>query len=272
MDHHEALLGQVFDDKDSVMYQWSKQLWSQFCYWHHLVGTVGCADDQPSRDAHAEEVREQAEQFMETFIMRASEKHVTVYMHIMQCHCHELIKLHGSLDKFCSQAAEAIHQETRFAALKRSDRHVDNVAAQVFCRVRIWQELLYLKGLPKTWRKPRRLHAGRSKATAEQRDAMIEQVMFEHQNRPDGLNDELIRRLSRLEDEILEAEQEPTGIVPMHTPGEDDMCSNSDSDSDDSDEDEDEDDNESSDDEGDWSPNITSNRLMGCMDGEGDGV
>jgi hypothetical protein len=62
------------------MYQWSKQLWSQFCYCHHLVGTFGCADDQSSRDAHAEEVREQAERLMETFIMRASEKHVTVYM------------------------------------------------------------------------------------------------------------------------------------------------------------------------------------------------
>ena len=90
-------MGQVLDDKNSVMYRWSKQLWNQFCYWHHLVGTVGCADDKPSRDAHAEEVREQAEQFMETFIMRASEKRVTVYMHIMQCQCHEQIKLHGSL-------------------------------------------------------------------------------------------------------------------------------------------------------------------------------
>jgi hypothetical protein len=88
-------------------------------------------------------VRKEAGQFMETFIMRASEKHVTVYMHIMQCQCHELIKLHGSVDKFSSQIAEAIHQETRFARLKRSYRHVDNVAAQVFCRVRIWQELLY---------------------------------------------------------------------------------------------------------------------------------
>jgi hypothetical protein len=50
---------------------------------------------------------------------------------------------------------------------------------------------------------------------------MIEQVMFEHQNKPGGLNDMLIRRLSRLEDDILEADQEPTGIVPMHTLGED---------------------------------------------------
>jgi hypothetical protein len=94
--------------------------------------------------------------------------------------------------------------------------------------------------------------------------------MFEHQNRPDGLNGQLISRLSRLEDDILEAEREPTSIVLMHTPGEDDMCINLDSYSDDSDEDEDE--NESSDDEGEWSPNITSNRLMGCMDGEDDGV
>jgi hypothetical protein len=77
------------------------------------------------------------------------------------------------------------------------------------------------------------MHVGRSKATVEHREAMIEQVVFEHQNRPDGLNDQLISRLSRLEDDIIEAEQEPTGIVPMHTPGEDDMCNNSYSDSDD---------------------------------------
>jgi hypothetical protein len=51
------------------------------------------------------------------------------------------------------------------------------------------------------------------------------------------------------------------------------MCSDSNSDSgEDEDEDKDEDDNESREDEGDWSPNIISNRLIGCMDGEGDGV
>jgi hypothetical protein len=93
MDHHEALLDQVFDDKDNVMYLWSKQMWSRFSCWHHLVGTIGCADDQPSHDAHAEKAGKQTEQFMETFIIRASENHVIVYMHIMQCQCHELVKL-----------------------------------------------------------------------------------------------------------------------------------------------------------------------------------
>jgi hypothetical protein len=55
---------------------------------HNLVGTQGYADDQSSRDAHTEEVREHAAQFIEAFIMRASEKHVIVYMHTMQCQCH----------------------------------------------------------------------------------------------------------------------------------------------------------------------------------------
>jgi hypothetical protein len=91
MDQHEAMLGQVFDDKDNTVNQWSKQVGSKLCYWYHLVGTVGCADDQPSLGAHAKEVKEQADNFMETFVMRASEKHVTIFMHIMQSHCHELI-------------------------------------------------------------------------------------------------------------------------------------------------------------------------------------
>jgi hypothetical protein len=52
---------------------------------------------------------------------------------------------------------------------------------------------------------------------------MIEEVIFEHQNKPDGLSDQLISRHAHLEGEILEAKQESTGIVPMHTPSEDDM-------------------------------------------------
>jgi hypothetical protein len=50
-----------------------------------------------------------AEIFMSAFFMRCGPEHVTMCMHIMQCHCHELIKQHGSLDKFCGQGAEAIH-------------------------------------------------------------------------------------------------------------------------------------------------------------------
>jgi hypothetical protein len=46
----------------------------------------------------------------------------------MQCHRHELIELYGSLDKFSSQGVEAIHHETRFAALKRNNMHLDSVA------------------------------------------------------------------------------------------------------------------------------------------------
>jgi hypothetical protein len=33
--------------------------------------------------------------------------------------------------------------------------------------------------------------------TPAQRESMIEQIMFEHQKGPDGLNDQLIIRLSR---------------------------------------------------------------------------
>jgi hypothetical protein len=65
---------------------------------------------------------------MSAFLMRCGPEHVPVYMHIMQCHCHELIQLYGSLDNFCSQGVEAIHYKTRHVALKRSDKHVENLA------------------------------------------------------------------------------------------------------------------------------------------------
>jgi hypothetical protein len=51
-----------------------------------------------------------------------------MHMYIMQCHFHELIELYGSFDKFSSQGAEAIHHETRFAALKCNNMHLESVA------------------------------------------------------------------------------------------------------------------------------------------------
>ena len=70
------------------------------------------------------------------------------------------------MDKFSSHGTEALHQETRFAALKRSNMHLDRVAEQTFCFVRLYQDLIARKGYPKRWRKPRQLSAGRSKASA----------------------------------------------------------------------------------------------------------
>jgi hypothetical protein len=49
-----------------------------------------------------------------------------------------LIELHGSLDKFNSQGAGAIHHETRFASLKRSNMHLESVDEQAFCFVRLY--------------------------------------------------------------------------------------------------------------------------------------
>jgi hypothetical protein len=95
--------------------------------------------------------------FMSAFLMRCGPEHVTVYMHIMQCHYHEVIYLHGSLDKFCNQGAEAIHQKTRHVALKRSDTHIENLAIQVLDKVRTYQDLVVEKGQPQNYRAPRQL-------------------------------------------------------------------------------------------------------------------
>jgi hypothetical protein len=134
MDFSRELMDHVYDDPNSALSQCSKYLWSTFRYCNHLIGH-GCADDHASRDQHAEAVMVQAERFMRPFLLRCLPKHVTMYMHIMQCHCHELIELHGSLDKLSSQGAKAIHEQTRFAALKRSSVHLDSVAEQTFCFV-----------------------------------------------------------------------------------------------------------------------------------------
>jgi hypothetical protein len=42
----------------------------------------------------------------------------------------------------------------------------------------------------------------------------------------------MMSSLARLEIDVLEEDQNPSGIAPMRTPSEDDMCSDSDSDSD----------------------------------------
>jgi hypothetical protein len=139
---------------------------------NHIIGQ-GCADDHASRDQLAEAVRVQAERFMCAFLLRCLPKHVTVYMHIMQCHCHQLIELHGSLHKFSSQGAEEIHQETRFAALKRRNMHIESVAEHTSCFVRLYQDLIARKGYPKRWLKPRQISAGRIKASAEINGAMV---------------------------------------------------------------------------------------------------
>jgi hypothetical protein len=204
MDFSRELMDQVYDDPNSALCQWSKYVWSTFCYWNHLIGQ-GCADDQASRDEHAEAVRVQAERFMRAFLLRCLPKHVTVYMHIMQCHCHELIEVHGSLDKFSSQGAEAIHQETRFAALKRSNKHLDSVAEQTFCFVRLYQDLIAQKGYPKKWLKPRQLSAGRSKACAEINEATIADAKQQMENF--GVeHDEDLLRLLLLEDAMLDGD------------------------------------------------------------------
>jgi NAD-dependent SIR2 family protein deacetylase len=45
-----------------------------------------------------------AERVMRAFLLRYVPKHVSVYyMHIMMCHCHEIIEMHGSLNKFSCQ-------------------------------------------------------------------------------------------------------------------------------------------------------------------------
>jgi hypothetical protein len=153
MEFHEELM-KVFEDQGSAVRQWSKHQWRTFSYWNHLIER-GYEDDQPSRDAHAAEVKMYAELFMSAFLMRCGPEHVTVCMHIMQCHCHELIKLHGSLDKFCGQGAEAIHQKTRHVALNRSDMHIENPAKHVLVKMRTHQDIVAEKGQPRDYRAPR---------------------------------------------------------------------------------------------------------------------
>jgi hypothetical protein len=148
-------------------------------------------------------------------------------MHIMQCHCHELIELHGTLDKFSSQGAEAAHRETRFAALKRSNMHLESVTKQTFCFVRLYQDLIARKGYPKRWLKPRRLSAGRSKASAEINEAMVTDVKQQMENF--GLeHDEDLMRILLLEDAMLDGGDRHQ----QHNEGSPDPESEDDSDSD----------------------------------------
>jgi hypothetical protein len=101
--------------------------------------------------------------------------------------------MHGSLDKFCSQGVEAIHQKTRHVALKRSDGHAENLAEQVMCKVRTYQDLVAHKGHPQNYMAPRQLRDGRSKACAAWNAAMIQGCKDYFDNLPAD-HDENLRR------------------------------------------------------------------------------
>jgi hypothetical protein len=109
------------------------------------------------------------------------------------------------LDKFNSQSAGAIHQETRVAALKRRNMHLESAAKQAFCFVRLYHDLIARKGYPKRWLKPCHLSVGRSKASAEIHEDTVAYAKQQIENFGVEYDEDLLRIL-HLEDAMVDGD------------------------------------------------------------------
>ena len=96
--------------------------WSCFFYVVTLIGE-GCAQDAAARAQHGTDLDAAGAQFLSSYIDVASvEALKSPYLHLAACHLGDLARQWGSLSRWSSQPAEAIHQWVKFNAKHRSNR------------------------------------------------------------------------------------------------------------------------------------------------------
>lgn len=112
---------------------------------------------------------------------------ISIYIHIMCCHVEDLVLRHGSLMKYCSQGAEAIHQRTKFAGLKRCRRHSKTAAKEIFKKVAPMQ---WLEQQDRPFKIPSKRKQwatrGNTRRTAEEwaaHDKMMQKVVRDYEAR-----------------------------------------------------------------------------------------
>jgi hypothetical protein len=130
-------------------------VWEAFLLFYDVV-TRGCDDnDHVAVEGHAQELDNIGVVFLAAYSEVTTDTHVNVCMHIMACHMGDLVREWGGLMKWCSQAAEAMHQMTNFFARKRSARR-GNVSQVVLTRVH-----MLMKMRAQTSRRQRVRHTGK---------------------------------------------------------------------------------------------------------------
>lgn len=111
------------------------EVWRRYAIWL-IVATGGCNDhDLADRTAHAEELQQLAEEFIDAFRQAAGLGKGTVYMHEMLCHVKDTVLEFGSLVKFSCQGFEAMHQLLKNYARNHSNRKVADTANTVLKRI-----------------------------------------------------------------------------------------------------------------------------------------
>ena len=109
MFNYEDILKQVHP-RGSPNLEICMKVWELFILWNNEIANGCDDDDQDSRDKHAANLRQIAEEFIDAFLQVTSEHKVTVYMHILLVDIPRQVQRHGSLPKFSAQGVERLHQ------------------------------------------------------------------------------------------------------------------------------------------------------------------
>eukprot|EP00873_Tetraselmis_striata_P010269 jgi/Tetstr1/430533/TSEL_020331.t1 len=126
--------------RDMWSYQDALKVWTVFFCLNYIV-THGCDDKDDPADvlAHAVEVEARGNEFLTALLQVASQKDVPVYIHAIAVHLRQMIRRHGSLEKWCSQGLEALHQWAYFFGCHRSNNRGQLAATLITKKVTIRQ-------------------------------------------------------------------------------------------------------------------------------------
>ena len=98
------------------------RVWQDFFFLVTLIGE-GCSDDMQSRLHHGSELDRAGAEFLASYIDIASVDALqSPYLHKAACHLGDQVRRWGSLTRWSSQPAEAVHQWIKFYSKHRSDR------------------------------------------------------------------------------------------------------------------------------------------------------
>jgi hypothetical protein len=106
-------------------------LWNEF-YQIYLAIT---GEEESVTDELIESVEHRTKCWLQTFVSIFQAKDVTPYMHILFAHCHQFIRLHGSLKKFTQQGCEKLNDMLTTSLFRSSNHRGIEALNQMFARL-----------------------------------------------------------------------------------------------------------------------------------------
>lgn len=166
MFNYEDIMKQVH--KPGPNMELCMKVWEMFINWNSEIADGCDDDDQDSRDQHAANLQQIAEEFIRAFVQVGAAEKVTVYMHILLVDIPRQVQRHGSLPKFSAQGVERLHQWMHFITEHRTNRHRRTLAGQV------------LKGLAMAGESHQTFKPGTGKRKANDAEGHLNQKTKEH--------------------------------------------------------------------------------------------